>query len=63
MRELARDFALVREEVVSRKRDIGFAPSSSVQDVIRYAAELLGQDNIAIRWVKVQSQTFEGFSH
>jgi hypothetical protein len=39
---LVRDFMWIREEVLVRKRDLGFSPSSSNRDIVCYSLSLLG---------------------
>lgn len=39
---LVQDFSWLRTEVLARKRDVGFSPSSSPNDVVRYALTMLG---------------------
>ncbi|KAL4231644.1 hypothetical protein ACF0H5_009223 [Mactra antiquata] len=40
--QLIQDFCWLREEILVRKRDVGFSPSSSSHDVVCYGLSLLG---------------------
>ena len=46
------DYQWLREEVLVRKRDVGFSPSSSIEEVVHYAYSLLGKHIIERRYVR-----------
>ncbi|XP_045189642.2 glycerol-3-phosphate acyltransferase 1, mitochondrial-like [Mercenaria mercenaria] len=46
---LIKDFAWIREEVLVRKRDLGFSPSSSTHDIVCYSLSLLGSNLVTWR--------------
>lgn len=46
---LVKDFTWLREEVLVRKRDLGFSPSSSTRDTVCYALSLLGPNLVTWR--------------
>lgn len=43
LKQIVADYQWLREEILVRKRDVGFSPSSSIEEVVHYSCSLLGK--------------------